>query len=206
MRLAAYAQIRNEADIAAVFLRHLRALYDHVLLIDHGSSDGTSDVLIEACRVFPGWECWRCDIAGHHQGAFAKFAIDHLFATTDASIVMIHDADEFLAVADRDDLQQRLGVLDHPRTVGLLKWLNCVPGRFSPATDFDPAAGFWRPAHGSNVGKVVLSRRLMEETGGQAAPTMGNHDVEPMDGKPFEFRPVADLLHFPIRSDRKSTR
>ena len=200
MKLAAYAQIRNECDIAHLFARHLGALYDHVLLIDHGSSDGTSAILANACRAYAGWECWRCDIAGHHQVAFAQFAIRHLFETTDAHIVLTHDADEFLAVADRGELEWHLGALDHPRAVGRLKWLNCVPERFETVEGCGIETGFWRAEAKSRFGKMAVSRAFMVSTAGRAVPTMGNHWIETNDDGGMDVREIAALLHFPVRS------
>jgi len=41
MKLAVAALIRNEIDIIGTFLQHIDALFDHVVLMDHGSIDGT---------------------------------------------------------------------------------------------------------------------------------------------------------------------
>jgi hypothetical protein len=197
MKLAVLSQIRNESDIVPLLLRHLAALYDYAVLIDHESCDGTSAILDEACRVRTGWQYWRCDIPGYHQIAFTDFALRHLFTTTDADFVFIHDADEFLDVPDRGELERRLGALDRARTVGVLNWRNCVPDQFAK---LDSEGSFWAPPTLSDYVKIVIPRAFFDATGGRARPTMGNHSIEPNDSGGVDYRPIGDQLHFPVRS------
>jgi glycosyltransferase involved in cell wall biosynthesis len=45
MKLFGAAMLRNEADIVESFVRHNLSLLDGLLVVDHGSSDGTSEIL-----------------------------------------------------------------------------------------------------------------------------------------------------------------
>jgi len=45
MRLYGAAMIRNEADIVEAFVRHNLTVLDGLAIVDHGSCDGTSEVL-----------------------------------------------------------------------------------------------------------------------------------------------------------------
>lgn len=198
MKLAVVSLIRNEADVVESFLRHLGALFDHAVLMDHGSSDGTSRYLAAAARHH-GWQHWHVAVPGYHQQAFTSFALRHVFAHTDADYVFLLDADEFLDVPDRARLEAGLMPLaGNPRVVGHLGWRNCVKLRSGGPLGL--RTRFWMAPKASQHCKTILPRALYEASGGQAHPTTGNHDIIPGDGIPISYHRVTQLLHFPIRS------
>jgi Glycosyl transferase family 2 len=45
MKLFGAAMLRNEADVVESFVRHNLSLLDGLLVVDHGWSDGTSEIL-----------------------------------------------------------------------------------------------------------------------------------------------------------------
>ena len=198
MKLAVVSLIRNEADVVETFLRHLGRLFDHAVLMDHGSSDGTSRYLAAAASHY-GWQHWHVAVPGYHQQAFTTFALRHVFEHTDADYVFLLDADEFLDVPDRATLEAGLMPLaGNPRVVGHLGWRNCVKLRASGPLGL--RTRFWMAPEASRHCKTILPRGLYEASGGQAHPTTGNHDIIPGDGVPISYHRVTQLLHFPIRS------
>ena len=44
--------LRNEADVVESFVRHNLSLLDGLLVVDHGSSDGTSEILDALVAIF----------------------------------------------------------------------------------------------------------------------------------------------------------
>lgn len=60
MRLIGATQVRNEADIVEAFVRHNLTVLDALAIVDHGSLDGTADILRrligEGLPVFLGHE------------------------------------------------------------------------------------------------------------------------------------------------------
>ena len=45
MRLIGVAMVRNEADIIEAFVRHNLTILDALVVVDHASLDGTSEIL-----------------------------------------------------------------------------------------------------------------------------------------------------------------
>ena len=199
MRLAAIILVRNEIDILPAFLSHLAALFDIVLIMDHGSVDGTEKMGRHAAIGRPGWHVWHVAVPGIHQAAFSTFAMRHLFATTDADAVLFLDADEFLDVPNRASLEKSIASLRDPRSVGTFAWLNCVPDSID-AKSHHLDDMIWIAPKPSSHRKVLITRALFDATGGLACPTTGNHAVEPGDGRAITEQPLGHILHLPLRS------
>jgi hypothetical protein len=199
LKLGLVAVVRNEVDIIRPFLAHVAALFDHALLLDHGSTDGTEILLAAACQGRAGWDCWRVEIAGHHQALFSSFAMRHLFRTTDADFVVFLDADEFLDVADRASLEGALGRIEGERVAGRFAWVDCLPARLDGAglRMGDP---IWARSSLAPFFKLAVPRRLYDATGGALCPSSGNHRVEPGDGQAVTYSVIGNMLHMPLRS------
>ncbi len=199
MKLGLVAVVRNEVDIIRPFLAHVAALFDHALLLDHGSTDGTEILLAAACQGRAGWDCWRVEIPGHHQALFSSFAMRHLFLTTDADFVVFLDADEFLDVADRASLEGALGRIEGERVAGRFAWVDCLPARLDGAglRMGDP---IWARSSLAPFFKLAVPRRLYDATGGALCPSSGNHRVEPGDGQAVTYSVIGNMLHMPLRS------
>ena len=198
MKLGVVSLLRNEADIVAPFVQHLAALFDHVVLMDHGSTDGTT-AMLRTAAARPGWQCWDVAVTGYHPAAFTAFAIRHLFETTAVDHVALLDGDEFLDVPDRTALVAALAPLaGNARVVGHLPWRNCM--KVHPHRALRMASPIWAAPDVSPICKVILPRPLWYATGGRARPAFGNHDIEPNDGLPIAYHRMGEILHLPLRS------
>lgn len=199
MKLAVAALIRNEIDIIDPFLRHLDALFDDVLLMDHGSVDGTERVMQQACAGRPGWTFWHLDPVGYHQTAFSQFALGHLLRHTDVDIAMLLDADEFIDVPDRARLHAAFAILTDPDRIGLMHWCDIVPARFDQRM-IQPGEPIWRPRAPSRIGKMVIPRIFWQKNGPAAYMGLGNHGLYYDATRVVPTVPVGQILHLPIRS------
>ena len=196
-QLAVIAMVRNEADILAGFLAHARALFDHALVIDHRSTDGSREILEAARTNWPELEIFDYGFQGYFQGALSTAFARRAFEDG-AEWVFFLDADEFVDVPDRAAL---LGTLAADGTVvRSFHWRNLAPTVFGNYQGFDLRQEFLVSQAASRHSKVVLSRRILEEAPGfQVA--LGNHAVLPSPGAPaLEALPVGEFLHTPIRS------
>ncbi len=199
MRTAVFATVRNEADILPAFLRHILALFDYGILVDHRSIDGSAEMLRAACAGRPGWRCWRATYEGHHQQQAAAIGLNRLFQETDADIVCLLDADEFIDVADRTELERLFGRLGDPAQVGQLFWRNCIPANLGQDR-FDIGDLIQVCPERSIYPKIVVPRALWHTRNGAARPTAGYHSIAWDQGAYLTYQPVGDLLHVPFRS------
>ena len=204
MKLAVAALIRNEIDIVGAFLQHLDALFDYVVLMDHGSIDGTDRVMAQACAGWPGWTLWHLDPIGCYQAAFSHFALRHLMRGTDADIVVFLDTDEFIAVPDRATLEASFARLAGPDYIGRLLWRDVVPERFDTRA-ISPNEVIWRAPATSSLGKVVISRRFYAAHGHEAHLALGNHGLYYPPDIVVPSGIVGEILHMPIRSHTQLT-
>lgn len=208
MRLVGAAQVRDEADIIEAFVRHNLTVIDAIAIVDHGSNDGTVDVLrklvAEGLPVFLGHE----SDPEFDQQTMKNRLVRHVFATSDADWVFPLDADEFFKVPDRGALEAWLR--EHAQHADVsLEWQTYVPS-FEQADTMSALASARRvrdDAHGLH--KVAVSRVFAGRP--DLYLTKGQHRVESNSSTLQRVRRllphgVAALAHVPIRSARQFTR
>src|ERR1700676_1778704 len=105
MKLFGAAMLRNEADVVESFVRHNLALLDGLLVVDHGSSDGTSEILDALVAEGLPLEVYRDASVGYLQSEIMTRAARHAFARHGADFVFAIDGDEFLKVPRRELLE-----------------------------------------------------------------------------------------------------
>jgi hypothetical protein len=133
MRLVGATIVRDASDIIEAFVRHNLTVLDGLAIVDHGSVDGTSEILAalvaEGLPVFLG----RNDTAAFDQRRLVNRLVRHVFETSDADWIFPLDSDEFLKVGSRRQLEALLAGV--PRSDHLvLRWLTYVP-RFEESGD-----------------------------------------------------------------------
>ncbi|MBK6807010.1 MAG: glycosyltransferase family 2 protein [Betaproteobacteria bacterium] len=199
--------VRNEADIVEAFVRHNLSILDGLLVIDHGSADTTLDILTALCRERVPLVVMKNEAVGYMQQAVMTQAVRHVFANTRADFVFPLDADEFLKVMSRGELERALAALP-PDTHGLLSWPTFVPDLRRPACDVLSALRGARRAVSEAPGltKAAVARRFLKAM--DEVLSSGNHRVEAHpDAKVRGMRRhalvtdrVAAVAHVPIRS------
>jgi hypothetical protein len=199
MHLAAIVLVRDEADIFPAFAQHLAALFDIAIFMDHGSTDGTSELIEAACAGRPRWARWSVAIPGYHQSLFSTFAMRHVFANTNADAVFFLDADEFIDVPDKATLEAALAPPRPARCVLRLAWINALPAPVTNAALAFGATLLAAPTP-SEFQKIIITRALFDATGGKLAPQTGNHTIDPGDGQPVATETIGVILHLPLRS------
>lgn len=199
--------VRNEIDIVEAFVRHNASLLDGMAIVDHGSTDGTFDVLAELAREGLPVLLIRSSAPGYLQERMTTAIARDVFRQVGADFVLPLDADEFLKMRSRAAFDRALQAFPSDMN-GLLHWLTYVP-------DFDAPSGdilallrrSKRMAKERHVfHKALVSRYLMSRP--EATLANGNHfvarrprgtseDAEPHARIRDEFAAIA---HVPIRS------
>ena len=204
------AMVRNEADIIEAFVRHNLTVLDGLAVVDHGSFDGTSEILAALVAEGLPVAVVRDDSTGHHQGDVMTRLVRDVLARTPADFVCALDADEFLKVRSRPLLDRVLQQLP-PGMHAVVEWHTYVPdfAAANPEGDVRKCiAGARRLAQERHdLYKVVVARDFLRT--GDALIGSGNHLVVPspaaigagQSNPHAKLAPeVLALAHLPVRS------
>jgi hypothetical protein len=209
MRLFGVAMVRNEADVIEAFVRHNLGVLDGLAIADHGSLDGTAEILsrlqAEGLPLRVGQAAEAAFFQSRHMTRLARETL----AGDNADFVFALDADEFLKVPSRAILDRALAVVP-PGMHVQAHWLTYVPDDFeSPEGAFGPGH-LWRrlAVERHSMHKVIVNRALLQQP--RAFITDGNHLVsEPEAAKPPQHaRLPSDVVayaHCPVRSREQLT-
>jgi len=203
MRLYGVTMVRNEADIIETSARHNLSLLDGMIAIDHGSEDGTREILAALQAEGLPLRVETNANPGFFQAELLTRAAREALARERADFVFPLDADEFLKVASRERLEEALAQVP-PDEHAAVHWLTYVP----EFTDGEERA--LRP--------VDLRRRLKEERHGSYKAVIGRSFLKPaqylisgnhlvddptLDKPPRHVRLPQDtvaIAHLPVRS------
>lgn len=198
MKLFAYSKIRNEIDIIEPFLLHLDALFDKIYLLDHKSKDGTTEILKSAVKQRPGWEYIYLDFNGYFQKEASNFMIRKAFKEG-ADFLFVLDADEFLFVKNRIDLERRLKELIDFPGVGKFLFRGVIPSDIT-IEKYTPDTEFWIAPSRSKIPKVVIPRKTYESFNHNITVIEGNHEARDINGYCIKTKDLGDIVHFYERS------
>lgn len=203
MRLFGVAMVRDEADVVEAFVRHNARILDGLIVADHGSLDGTRDILSNLEAEGLPLRVVAVDEPGFFQSRRITELARQALSTERADFVFALDADEFLKVPSRRTLESALSAVP-PAMHALVHWLTYVPDDLETAAGFGPGHLWWRlKTERHAMHKAVVSRALLETP--SAVITDGNHLVaEPSAQTPPRHArlptSVVAYAHCPVRS------
>lgn len=189
--------VRNEEDLLAANLDyHLAQGIDHVIVTDHGSTDGTPDVL-QAYERRGLVTSFREEGDEHHQSIRVTRMARHAFRTLHADWVINNDADEFwwpLAGSLRDvfaAIPSEYGVVTAPRYNYLPR--PCGDGPFH-------ARLIYREARSITPSGGELAAKVAHRGHPDIVVAPGNHAVSGPDLRDVPGVELLEVMHFPMRS------
>jgi len=201
MKLFAVTMIRNEMDILPSFLRHILSFFDGGYLLDHRSTDGSTELLRSFCSQHPQWTYTYLNFPGFFQSEVTKFFLVQAFKG-DVDAVVLLDTDEFV-IGPRNEFEKRFAAEVPRNEIGLLRWRNCLPRSFD--APFEITEPLWIRQTKSEVGKIVIAREFFQGAGPDLSLFGGNHWALLSDGSRAPMREFAELYHVPVRSKRQAT-
>jgi hypothetical protein len=214
MKLLGAAMLRNEADVVESFVRHNLSLLDGLVVVDHGSSDGTSEILDALVAEGLPLEVERDASVGYLQSEIMTRTVRHAFAQHGADFVFALDGDEFLKVPRRELLDDVLATLPQGLHAAM-NWQTYVPDFDSgppPPENVLSRAKRRLVAERHGLHKVIVARSIADAP--HAVLAVGNHVVLPSAGHSMAQQPVKHariaaevvaLAHLPVRSARQLT-
>jgi len=215
MKLFGAAMLRNEADIVESFVRHNLSLLDGLLVVDHGSSDGTSEILDALVTEGLPLEVERDASVGYLQSEIMSRTVRQALARHGADFVFALDGDEFLRIARRDLLDSVLATLPEGLHAAMA-WQTYVPEFDAnpppPAATVLARAKYRLAEERHGLHKVIVARAFADTPG--AVIAVGNHVVLPSADHSAVLQPVKHarvaaevvaLAHLPVRSARQLT-
>jgi len=203
MRLHGITMLRNEVDVVEAFVRHNLGVLDGLSVVDHGSFDGTSDVLASLRDEGLPLRIVHDPDPAYRQSQTMTALAREALASEAADFVFALDGDEFLKLQSRAALERALGEIPAGMHAAM-HWLTYVPDAFDDDGGFGPGHLWWRlKAERQSLLKVVVTRSLLERRDDMIA--MGNHAVS--SGAEKTIPPharlsddIVSLAHCPVRS------
>jgi hypothetical protein len=215
MKLFGAAMLRNEADIVESFVRHNLSLLDGLLVVDHGSSDGTSEILDALVTEGLPLEVERDASVGYLQSEIMSRTVRQALTRHGANFVFALDGDEFLKIARRDLLDSVLATLPQGLHAAM-PWQTYVPDFDAnpppPPTTVLARAKRRLAEERHGLHKVIVARAFADTP--DAVIAVGNHVVLPSADHSAALQPVKHarvaaevvaLAHLPVRSARQLT-
>lgn len=197
MKLVMTLLVRNEADIVEANIEyHLAQGVDFVIVTDHGSDDGTSEILREYERMEVA-KVIRDDAVGHHQSNRVTHMADLARVEYRADWVIHNDADEFW----------------WPLVGNLRDVFASVPARFGQIEvqrhNFRPCAEgegpFYsqqtvREATSLSLGGGCFGPKVAHRPHPQVVVAPGNHSISGAELAMLSAEGMLQIFHFPMRS------
>lgn len=202
MKLGLIAQIRDEVDIIETWLKHVDALFDCVYLVDHQSIDWTGEILKQAVAQRPGWHYYFLDIKTNLQAEVSTLLMHEAFKE-DLHYLFFLDADEFIHVESREELEKLLTERPDPTIMADLHWKNCICQDLNEEK-FLYLSSLYVPEIESNHKKIVIPGEIYAKFKEAIKITYGNHAASIENGNPIRSHRMGTILHVPIRSRKQA--
>ena len=211
MRLLGCMIVRDEADIIELTMRHNLALLDGIAVIDHASTDGTSEIL--AALVAERLPIFVTPDANpkFRQKAMINPLVRHAVTTADVDWIFVIDADEFIVARSRADLEATLRGFPTDRHA-VIAWPTRVPVSFDAGVPMverlDRTRRVVNPGH--RHAKMAIPRQVLQRPGIEIGA--GQHELETLrpDVRLAPGHPVSEaelsIAHVPIRSSDQYVR
>jgi Glycosyl transferase family 2 len=197
MKLVMTLLVRNEVDVIEANLEyHLAQGVDFVIVTDHGSEDGTSDILREYERM-GAVKIIRDEEEGHHQSKRVTRMAEIARLGYGADWVIHNDADEFWwpLVGDLRDVFSSL-----PPRFGQI----VVQRRnFRPLADGEGpfySRLVYREASSLNLLGHALEPKVAHRPDPNVVVAPGNHSIRGVDVPAVPAGEALEIFHFPMRS------
>lgn len=190
------SMVKNEIDIIEKWLVNNLKLFDRLIVIDHQSTDGTYELLLDYQKAYKQLEVYQFKNSGYHQSELMTWAYDRLINKNENGWVVFLDADEFIKFDCKSEFNKALAQFNE---IGFLSlpWLNVIP------CDFDKSeldCDYYVGNKTSMYNKIALQPRLLADKKFRIA--QGNHSIECDIATASTIKAAVgfEIYHFPVRT------
>jgi hypothetical protein len=199
-RIFGFSVIRNEVDIAQLFIGQAIHLFDKFVFVDLTSTDGTQELLSQAARENESIVVYKCSTRRKYQVEIMNFLAREALREG-ADWMFFLDADEFIPIEGRVELEEYLGALESE--ILFMPWINLVPSVYSDFHSFDVGQKLYWSGRTSPICKVAVSSLYFHDHP-DAFIGEGNRSICPYSGAASALpRLGMPLLHVPVRSRQR---
>lgn len=201
-KIFSISMVKNEVDIIETFIRYHVSIFDGMVILDNGSTDGTVDVISKLIN-----EGLPVYLSFDYNPAYNQSEITTtlFYKTVDEfypDFILPLDVDEFITSPNHTNLRYFLDNKLSEDGLSFLSWISYVPSESDNQSEenFLKRIGHRRNEQGVRVEKVVIP--VVVGVKNKIKIKQGNHDLEVIDGVVFEKKHINDigLAHYPIRS------
>jgi glycosyltransferase involved in cell wall biosynthesis len=215
MRIVGVAMVKNEEDIIECFVRYHLSILDALIVLDNGSSDGTTRILAALHREGLSLHLAYDPTIAYQQAELTTDLVRYAVDITGADFVVVLDADEFLrALSQYVDVREVLEATLPGLELAYVRWITYVPEVLETNTNSErfsqnvlSSIQHRRRHETQQVFKVIVSAACCSHPDFHLK--QGNHDVVDICRSKHEKRLEIDslaLAHFPVRSYQQAER
>lgn len=204
MRIATLSFVGNEEDIIEVFVRYNLQHVDHMVIVDHNSTDNTVQILNQLQEEGLSIEIFSEDTIDHRQADSLTEHMHQLAQNNPFDWYLPIDADEFITLPPGKKLTECLGALPH-NAPSILHWFTYIPTSADNTTEENilNRLQYRLVARHTEMSKVIIPQSLAKDS--TVLIAQGNHHVYRLvkgNHTPFPASPTHQLAlaHFPVRS------
>ena len=199
-RVGVVSMIKNEADIIRLFASHILKLFDEIVLIDHMSEDGSSDILKQLEETRENVTRYVLKEPGYIQDIVSNHVARECKALGDMDWVMFLDADEFLPFESNKELRHFLAA-NAEHAIISFGWKTLIPAEYwDYAVDGFEGREFYVDSNASPFTKIAFQPKKLSKE--RYWINQGNHSISRRKGMdPLPMRHTnAVIFHLPVRS------
>ncbi len=196
----AMALVKNEGDLIAAWLAHICELFDLIYIVDHQSTDGTREFLLDAAKSQEKIHLFSFEEPGYFQSEIINQLAQMTFQDYPDAWLFPLDADEFLPVSSKSEFTASLNKFD-PDQVLLLNWQNYIPLYLQIDQQLQFNLPCLVPSKPGLYNKVAVRASTLSKKKWKIA--QGNHRLETETGSWAGLNAqvrFSNLIHMPVRS------
>ena len=197
MKTLMITKVKNEADIIEYFLRYHSNIFDHIVVIDNGSLDGTYEIINALIH-----EGLSIELINEAYSDFDAFRLANQYTVNlidkyDAQFVIFMDADEFLIAKDAKNPRVYFESFDDHK-LHTFGWRTYIYSGSDNEYFMPESYTKYREEREESFKKIMVPANLVKDK--NIVVLAGNHSISSRYNIEEEYHDELKFAHFPVRS------